>query len=343
MKIIFLTHYFYPHIGGVEKHVLQISKQLTKQHHQITIITSKYDPTLSLSSQYQDIQIIRIPNIDNWIRPNKKTIWHWIIKHQKLFQNADIIHCHDVFFWYLPLRLLIPQKPVFTTFHGYEGKYPPSTKAIVIRKISEKLSYDHICVGKYLSKWYHTNCHNITYGATTTPSRLAPPRSNNTAIFIGRFSPDTGINSYLKAIDILNAKKIKLNLEFCGGGPLEKKISQYGKLLGYQTDISAPLKRNRFAFVSGYLTIMEAMAHQRLVFATYDNPLKKDYLQMTPFKDLINIASNPKQLAQQIQYYIKHPDKEKLKIKSAYHWVQSQTWEKLTHQYQQLWKNQTSV
>jgi len=37
-------------------------------------------------------------------------------KNRQLLQNADIIHCHDVFYWYLPFRFLYPHKPVFTPF-----------------------------------------------------------------------------------------------------------------------------------------------------------------------------------------------------------------------------------
>ena len=193
MKIIFLAHYFHPHIGGVEKHVYQLSQELTKLNHQITIITSHYLPELKSSEIQQDIQVIRIDLPDNnWIKPNKIQLWAWIIKHKSLFQSADIIHCHDVFFWYLPLRFLLPHKPVFTTFHGYEGIYPPSKKAIHIRKISEKISSGNICVGKFIEKWYGTTANQITYGATQIPNHLPKPQSQNSAILLGRLDYDNG-------------------------------------------------------------------------------------------------------------------------------------------------------
>jgi len=71
-----------------------------------------------------------------------------------LIQEADIVHCHDVFFWYLPFRFLYPKKKVFTTFHGWEGIFPPKWQAKVIRNISEKLSFGNICVGDFIRKWY---------------------------------------------------------------------------------------------------------------------------------------------------------------------------------------------
>ena len=39
MKIVFLCRLFYPHIGGVETHVLEVGKRLIKKGHRVTIVT----------------------------------------------------------------------------------------------------------------------------------------------------------------------------------------------------------------------------------------------------------------------------------------------------------------
>src|SRR6266576_1167024 len=39
MKIVFLCRLFYPHIGGVEKHVMEVSQRLIKKGHEVTVIT----------------------------------------------------------------------------------------------------------------------------------------------------------------------------------------------------------------------------------------------------------------------------------------------------------------
>ena len=39
MKILFLTRSFYPNVGGVEKHILEVSKALTKRGHIVTVVT----------------------------------------------------------------------------------------------------------------------------------------------------------------------------------------------------------------------------------------------------------------------------------------------------------------
>lgn len=153
MKILFLTRLFYPHVGGVEKHCLEVAKQLVERGHEVTVVTER----LLSSSKYKvlsikHIKICEIPIIQNgWQK--KFQIWWWLWKNRNLIREADIIHAHDVGFWYFPFRFLYLQKPFYITFHGYE-QYPPTKGAILVRKISEKLARANICVGDYIPKWY---------------------------------------------------------------------------------------------------------------------------------------------------------------------------------------------
>lgn len=45
MKIAQLSPYFYPHLGGVESHVLELSKQLKKQGHEVFVVTTRLEGT----------------------------------------------------------------------------------------------------------------------------------------------------------------------------------------------------------------------------------------------------------------------------------------------------------
>ena len=41
MKIAMIAPHYYPHVGGVEKHVVRVSEELSKNGHEIIIITIK--------------------------------------------------------------------------------------------------------------------------------------------------------------------------------------------------------------------------------------------------------------------------------------------------------------
>lgn len=158
MTILFLTRLYYPHIGGVEKHVREVCKILSKKH-KIKILTTKHDPKLKDHEIIEGIEVYRFMASSKW------QIWHWIHKHKHLLDWADIIHAHDVYFWIIPYRLVHPYKKTFITFHGWEGIYPIPAKNIIIRKISELLADGNICVGDFIAKWYHAKPDIVTYGA----------------------------------------------------------------------------------------------------------------------------------------------------------------------------------
>src|ERR1700760_3347309 len=99
MNIVFFTRLFYPHIGGVEKHVMEISKILIKNGHDVTVITEKYAQELKTKEKIEGIHVYRISvGGEDWYK--KFRIWQELFRIRTIIKNADIIHCHDVFFWY---------------------------------------------------------------------------------------------------------------------------------------------------------------------------------------------------------------------------------------------------
>lgn len=289
MKILFLTKLFYPHIGGVEKHVFMVSRELVKCKHQVTVLTLKYDQKLKTQALIQGIKVIRLP-----FSNSKWGIWQQIWLNRKLIQAADLIHCHDIFFWYLPFRLLYPFKPVFTTFHGWEGKFPIPFKNILLRKIYEKLSRGNICIGDYLPLWYKTKADFISYGAVAAVKINPGKPKTKRAVFIGRLAPDLGLTEYFKVFKIL--KKQGYKITFIGDGNLRRQAAKLGRVIGEVKNIQPYLLSASHVFCSSYLTIWEALAAKRQVFALYQNDLKKDYLIKFPAAKHIHISGSAKEL-----------------------------------------------
>jgi glycosyltransferase involved in cell wall biosynthesis len=341
MKILFLTRRFYPFIGGVEKHVLEISKILIQSGHEVSVITELGDQRNIKNFEIKDgIKIYRI-NAGPINKNQKITIWQEMLSLKKIIQDADIVHCHDVFFWYLPFRFLFPNKPVYTTFHGYEG-YPISKKAILIRKLSEKLSWGNICIGDFIKKWYGTHPTYVSYGAAAIKNNLPTGKAEKSdvkesAVFVGRLENTTGIIRYVEAFHLLKKTYPEFTLVVIGDGSLRSRLKQV-TIIGFKKNPEQYFGLYRYAFVSGYLTILEAFAARKLVFAVYDNPLKYDYLMMTPFAQYIVVADTPEMLCKKIMYYMNHPHEERNLIEGAYKWVKKQSWENLAKTYLTLWK-----
>ena len=98
MKILFLSRRFYPDIGGVEKHVLEVGKRLVRSGHNIAVVTQSQGKEKKLDG----IEIVRIPLV-----LSKIGIWKWIWQNRSLIKEAYVIHAHDVYFWYFHFLLFL--------------------------------------------------------------------------------------------------------------------------------------------------------------------------------------------------------------------------------------------
>ncbi|MHA1284708.1 MAG: glycosyltransferase family 4 protein [Promethearchaeota archaeon] len=337
-----LTPSFYPKIGGVEKHVYKISKELVKKKHKVLIITKKIPKELENYENLGDLYIIRLNN--------KKILSFWINLFQirKIIKLCDIIHCHDfiTFYWFLPFYLL--NSNVYLTFHGYE-KYPIPKIYIYLRKLAEILVKGNICVGKFIAKYYHTNPTIIIYGGVNNNLNNNVKNTNfnfNKALFIGRLDVDTGILEYIKALKILKEKYNKnLKLEICGDGVLKDLILKYAKKFdlsinfnGFVKDLNVFFNQVDIVLCSSYLCILEALSKKKIVISIYQNILKKDYLELTPFKKYIFISKNPNQIAKEIINLAEKQNKINEKIKKGYIFALRYTWNRIIRIYEKLWK-----
>lgn len=335
MTILFLSRLFHPHFGGVEKHVLEVSTRLIKRGHKVIVVTEQYNNGLKKREKIKEINVYRIPILqNNWFK--KFFIWLWLLHNRKLIEKADIVHCHDVFFWYLPFKFLYPYKAVYTTFHGYED-YPIKKRAISTRKLSEVLSKGNICIGAFIKKWYYTNPTYILYGGVSTVPKRNTHKKQASALFWGRLDAQTSALEYAKAYRKIKEHIKTFDFTIIGDGIDKQNIETYAQVLGYKNNPESFVGQYRFAFVSRYLSILEAMMAKRLVFALYDNPLKKDYLTMTPFARYIVIASSPAQLAKKVEYYLQHPTEERKRVNAAFAWVKNQSWDSVVKTYLALW------
>jgi len=347
MKIVMIAPQFYPHIGGVEKHVLKISEDLTKVGYEISVLTVKYENTPN-SDVFNNIAIYRIPDAKIYLK------WFYIFKYMKLLKQADIVHCHDYstfIFWYLPFRLIYLKKSVFITFHGFEGLIPIPRHIIFLRKISEKLTKGNICIGDFIPKWYGTNPTMVLYGGVDLPKCTSDIKYSITdglkVIFIGRLEEDTGIKEYLSALVILKSKyNLDISGYICGNGSLreciKKELNIHGiriEMLGFVSSPEVYLQKCQFAFVSGYLGILEAMAYKKLVLNIYTNELKKDYLRLMPnASNMMITVDSPEELAEKMVYYFNHPSEMEQLMTNAYKFAAEHSWGSVTDSYVKLWQ-----
>lgn len=324
-----LCRLYLPHIGGVERHVHAIAAEAAKDGHTVTIITTLHEPELSYiqhdfwqGEMSDQVRILRIPIMQSHPILERVSIWSWMVRHSGLFFQADRIHIHDVFFWIWPIRLLFPWKKMFLTFHGFEAGKTITSKAIRARGVAARLTQGNICVGAWIEKWYKTKPTCVTYGGSTL--LVSSKRKGRTAIFVGRLEEDTGI---LNAIEF--AKKHHVMLDIFGDGPLKERVLKlirgisWIQYCGVSKD-DALFVEYQYAFVSSYLSILEAMQQRTLVIAFAVDALKADYLASHPMVSAMVIARNSTELESWVER-LNQEDEDRM-VEQAHTWAVSQTW-----------------
>lgn len=334
-KILFATRLYYPHIGGVEKHVNKITRELLDKKKLVTIVTELHDTRLKRKEQFQRHTIYRIPvGKNNFFK--KFHIWFWFLKNISLIRNADIIHMHDVAYWLLPFKFIFPNKRFYVTFHGYED-YPIRKKWIVQRKIIEQLVDGSICIGEFMKKWYKAEPSKILYGGSDYQKSSKNVPNRLTSLFFGRFEQQTNGLQYAQAVREVKKAWPQFKALFIGDGPQLSKIEKIVDVKPFDPNVEDVISEARYIFVSRYLSMLEALSRRKLIFAYYDTPIKRDYLLSSPFIDFVIPVSNPKKLAEKLMYFSKHPQEERKIVERGYNWSRKHTWKKVAEEYLDLW------
>jgi glycosyltransferase involved in cell wall biosynthesis len=121
MKIVQICPFFYPVKGGVEEHVLQISKNLTKKGHNVTIFTSDSLRNGRIKQKFEKIEgleVFRFTTIFSFGDFGK--FWPgFIIK--LIRENYDLVHVHSYRHFHTILAGFIGKlknKPCILTTHS---------------------------------------------------------------------------------------------------------------------------------------------------------------------------------------------------------------------------------
>lgn len=114
MKIVMLTPYFYPHTGGTEKYVKDLSIQLVKNGHDVTVISCNVPRAKKAKKEevIDGVKIKRLPAIDFlYYLPVTLSF------NLKMLEGYDLVHIHCPPHSFVRAVAGKVKIPVVTTFH----------------------------------------------------------------------------------------------------------------------------------------------------------------------------------------------------------------------------------
>ena len=115
MKILQVAPYFHPHIGGVESHVLDLSRKLTELGFEVEVVTSMYE-RMPPREKVLGLQVVRLKPAAIWW----KTPVTFQLRSYVSSSDADVVHAHspppmDAYFTARACKT--PEKPFVITYH----------------------------------------------------------------------------------------------------------------------------------------------------------------------------------------------------------------------------------
>ena len=223
MKILQVCLSYHPEIGGVEKHVSLISKELAKKHEVRILCTTKTPAGFEKSGVSMDgkITIERVPYKKLGYTPE-------MTGRIKSFK-ADAVHVHNYSTFQPFIVSKSVDKYVFTPHFHEQGKKP-----LIVRKFFDAL-FGHpslrkashlITVSDYEKKLLKPFNNSIT----TIPnpleldkfSRIKKKTWNNHVLFIGRLEAYKNVDTLIKSVKTLSG----IQLTILGSGPDEQRLKK---------------------------------------------------------------------------------------------------------------------
>ena len=90
MHIVQVSPWFYPHLGGVESHIMDLSRELASRGHEVTVVTTRHTPSAPVRETIDGFDIVRVKPrlvvLRTPVTPRIRAILRDL--------PADIVHAH---------------------------------------------------------------------------------------------------------------------------------------------------------------------------------------------------------------------------------------------------------
>ena len=262
MRILQPVQYFYPYIGGQEKYIYNLSKQLIRMGNQVDIITSNFPAAPRLDSM-EGINIKRLPIIARILR---NPIAPGFLIAGRIASAYDIIHLHNEhgFPTMIASTIWAKSRPYILTCHGqlqYGNRVSDISERMYTKTIARLVfsKVDRICVNSSLDRDYIRRIDPLAsdklrvVSNAVDPMRLEEvrksaqnvslpfqsPEGSFKILFVGRIIRRKGIEWLLKAVRILIKEKGRTDviLTLVGSGEDSLEFIRMSQELGIANQI----------------------------------------------------------------------------------------------------------
>lgn len=374
MKILQVTALYYPHVGGIENYVYQISRRLVEKGHEVTIFTSN----IPMTNSYEEIEGIKIYRFNSiFSLLSNHVLCRMFIELIKK-HDFDIIHAHGYLQFATNFAVISKLKnkvPLIITSHGSPQHQYNGWKKCVSILYHKSLGKWTLSLADTVIALSFSQCKLLKqYGAKHVqiiPNGISmdniKPEQNCSefkrkfqldseliVLYVGSITPRKGIEYLIESMKFVRYKS-KLVIV---GDVLYGKYEYKNKLLNlienleidnvvFTGRISEELLREAYiasdifvlpSLAEGLPTVLlEAMQHKKAIIAS-DISGNNDLIQNNYNGILVNVKSSM-EIANAINSLMTNPEKIKQLGFRAYNTVKEDyLWENITNNIENVYK-----
>jgi phosphatidylinositol alpha-mannosyltransferase len=286
MKILFVSDFYYPHIGGVTEHIYHLANEFEDMGHKVSILTSNMEGNLKPDER----RVIRLGKsiVIHMNQSNSRmTGWINLSTLSRVVNEYDIIHIHGVIAPTLPLLVLkVSSKTNIFTFHP---TFESSTLYTIFKsplkrffkKIDGKIAVS-VTARDSIQRYFPGEYSIIPNGIDTDRFRVCAEKSPFEILFVGRIERRKGLQFLIDALPRIKREIPEANLTVAGGGykgmrlDIPSEVKNSIRFLGFVSPSDLPKIFSRASvFVSPAISgesfgivLLEAMATETPVIAS---------------------------------------------------------------------------
>jgi len=372
MKILQISSAPVTYLGGTEKVILELSKEISKKHDVTILQTNLYESKkhFEKNSQIGKVKIITCKN--NYFIEGFGYSKEFKKKLEEIWRNFDVVHIHGHgrFTSNWALKFLKDKKPIIYTAHGFfHSRKSGRIKKIYNKFFGKRLNNATYCTAlteleknsylklgvrndkiKIIPNWVDLkNNKLLKISRRKIISSFGLDPNLKTLLYVGRIHESKGLSYVLKAI-----RNIKINLLIVGrdGGymsQLKEEIVDLG--LQKRVAITGPISGRKlkeiysssdffilFSEWEGFgIVVIEAMAYGLPIIVSNQGALP--YIVCDGKTGLIVPFGNVPKLSEKVKEYLSEPSFAKKISSAAGKFVESYDIKKIVRKYEELYED----
>ncbi len=134
MRILCALTYYRPYTSGLTIYVERLARGLTRLGHQVTVLTSQYDPSLPRDEQIDGVRVVRAPVAARVSKGVIMPTFGWLATELAVQHDAMSLHLPQFDAPGLALRGRLLRQPVVLTYHS-DLQLPPGLMNRVANRV----------------------------------------------------------------------------------------------------------------------------------------------------------------------------------------------------------------